>query len=298
MKRVLNCIFFPHISVLAVSLPLSALLLTHSLLNESSASAVAVVSYVASFYTLCIWCLRLPQIIGCLKRIKSSNRYIRTWRENTRLRVGISLSVSLLWNLAYALLQFALGVYHRSLWFFSFGFYYALLAAVRILLTLHTRKYSAGERMREELKKYRTCGIVLLISELALATMMLVTVKGHRSFVHHEIIVISMAAYTFTAFTLAVVNTVRYRKYNSPVYSASKIISLVAGCVSLIMLEDTMLATFSAGEISSHTRMLFLALTGGAVSVFFIFAAIYMITDANSKLKKLSVFGVDDGKQR
>ncbi len=295
LKRVLHHILFPHVAVMTAAVPIAAAFLVWAMLNKSSASPLAVASYVTAFYTLGIWCMRLPTLVTAVKSIKSSNKYIRIWHENTRLRVGLSLSASLLWNLAYSALQFALGVYYRSLWYFSFGFYYALLAAVRLSLAFHTRKYVAGERMREELRKYRACGIALLVMELALSAVMLVTIRGHRSVAHHEVVVIAMAAYTFTTFTLALVNTVRYRKYNSPVYSASKVISLVAGCVSLITLEDTMLATFSSGNMTPRSRVLFLALTGGAVSVFLILAAIRMIIGAADKLKHLPVNGEKDG---
>ena len=68
--------------------------------------------------------------------------------------------------------------------------------------------------------------------------------ERNRTFHHHEITTIALAAYTFTSLTFAIINTVKYRKYHSPVYSASKAISLASACVSLLTLESTMLTTF------------------------------------------------------
>ena len=96
-----------------------------------------------------------------------------------------------------------------------------------------------------------------------------------------------MAAYTFTSFTLAIINVVRYRKYNSPVFSASKVISLAAACVSMLTLESTMLTTFDDGTMDILSRRILLAASGGVVSVFIVAMAIYMIVQSGKKMKRL-----------
>ena len=92
-----------------------------------------------------------------------------------------------------------------------------------------------------------------------------------------------MAAYTFTSFTLAVVNMVKYRKYNSPVYSASKAISFAAACVSMLTLESTMLTTFGDGTMSMTGRRILLGVSGGVISAFSNAMAIYMIVQGTKK---------------
>jgi len=80
---------------------------------------------------------------------------------------------------------------------------------------------------------------------------------------------------------------VKYRKYNSPVYSASKVISLASACVSMLTLEATMLTTFGDGTMDAITRKIFLGCTGGAISVFVVVMAIYMIKQSSKQLKEL-----------
>ena len=140
--------------------------------------------------------------------------------------------------------------------------------------------------MKTELIKYRACGWIFLVMNLALSLMIFFMVYWNRTFVHHEITTIAMAAYTFTSFTMAVVNIVKYRKYNSPVYSASKVISLAAACVSLLTLESTMLTTFGQ-ENSVQFRQVMLAATGIAIVLFIIVMAIYMIVQSNKKLQAI-----------
>ena len=112
-------------------------------------------------------------------------------------------------------------------------------------------------------------------------------VYWNRTFEHHEITTITLAAYTFTTFTFAIINTVKYRKYNSPVLSAGKAVSLAAGAVSMLTLESTMLTTFNDGSMDLPSRKIMLGCTGAAVSVFIIVMAIYMIVQSNKKLKLL-----------
>ena len=140
--------------------------------------------------------------------------------------------------------------------------------------------------MRRELSRYRACGWIFLVMNLALALMIFFMVYWNRTFVHHEITTIAMAAYTFIAFTAAIVSIVKYRKYNSPVYSASKAISLASACVSMLTLESTMLTTWGEAESTSF-RQLMLALTGGVIVIFIVVMAIYMITAGNRGIRAL-----------
>ena len=141
--------------------------------------------------------------------------------------------------------------------------------------------------MQTELKKYRACGVVFLVMNLALVLIIFFMVYWNRSFEHHMITAIAMAAYTFTAFTVAIVNVVKYRKYNSPVFSASKAISLAAALVSMLTLESTMLTTFGDTTMTATAQKWMLGATGGAVSPPIVATAIYMIVVGSKKLKEL-----------
>lgn len=98
---------------------------------------------------------------------------------------------------------------------------------------------------------------------------------------------IAMAAYTFTAFTTAIVNIVRYKKYNSPVFSASKAISFAAACVSMLTLTSTLLTTFNDGTMTATSQKLMLGGVGFAVSGVVVIMAIAMIVKGTKKLKQL-----------
>jgi len=286
-KKLGKALLFPHIAIMIILIPIATVFLVYSMVFLGTESVIAIISYVLAAYTLTIWCFKIPYLIRFFKTFKDENKYARIWQDNTRLRVNVSLYGTLIYNTAYALLQLGMGFWHHTFWFYSLAGYYISLAVMRFFLVRHTSKHKPGEKMLDELKKYRACGIILLVMNLALALMIFFMVYWNRTFNHHEITTIALAAYTFTSLTLAIINTVKYRKYNSPVYSASKAISLVSATVSVLTLESTMLTTFNDGTMDLTTRRSMLGASGGVISVFIITMAIYMIVHGTKKIKLL-----------
>lgn len=295
LKKLGKALLFPHIAIMIILLPLSAVMLVGSMVFVGVKTVIAYISYILAAYTLTVWCFKIPALINFLKAFKKENKYARRWLDDTRLRVSVSLYGSFAWNSLYGIFQLWLGFYHHTFWFCSLGAYYICLAIMRFFLVRHTRKYAPGEKMQTEVVKYRACGIVFLVMNLALALIIFFMVYFNRTFEHHMITAIAMAAYTFTTFTVAIVNVVKYRKYNSPVFSASKVISLAAALVSMLTLESTMLTTFGDGTMTEITQKWMLGATGGAISVLIVATAIYMIVSGTRKLKEIKS-EVENGK--
>ena len=296
LKKLGKALLFPHIAIMILLVPIATVLLVGSMVFIGTESPVAIVSYVIAAYTLTVWCFKIPYLINFFKTFKNENKYARRWQDDTRLRVNVSLYGSLAWNALYGIFQLWLGFYHHTFWFYSLGAYYICLGVMRFFLARHTTRYAPGERMQTELKKYRACGIVFLVMNLALALIIFFMVYWNRTFEHHMITTIAMAAYTFTALTTAIINVIKYRKYNSPVFSASKAISLAAALVSMLTLESTMLTTFGDGTMTVVAQKWMLGATGGAISVLIVATAIYMIVIGTKKLKQLKS-EVKNGKQ-
>ena len=286
-KKLGKALLFPHIAIMIILIPIATVLLVGAMVFVGTESVIAIISYVLAAYTLTVWCFKIPYLIKYFKTFKDENKYARRWQDDTRLRVNVSLYGSLAWNALYGLFQLWLGFYHHTFWFYSLGAYYICLGVMRFFLARHTTRYAPGERMQTELVKYRACGIVFLLMNLALALIIFFMVYWNRTFQHHMITAIAMAAYTFTALTTAIINVIKYRKYNSPVFSASKAISLAAALVSMLTLESTMLTTFGDGTMTAIERKWMLGATGGVVSLLIVATAIYMIVVGTKKLKEL-----------
>lgn len=286
-NKIVKALLFPHIAIMIVLFPAATVFLIYSMVYVGTESVISYISYALAAYTLTVWCFKIPYLIQFFKIFRDKNKYARRWLDDANLRVNVSLYGSFLWNTAYAVFQLGLGLYHSTFWFYSMAGYYISLAVMRFFLVRHTSRHKPAEKMREELIKYRACGIVFLIMNLALSLMIFFMVYWNRTFNHHKITAITMAAYTFASLTMAIINVVKYRKYNSPVFSASKAIGLAAACVSMLTLEATMLTTFGNETMDLASRKIMLGASGGVISGFIIVMAIYMIVQSSKKLKTL-----------
>ena len=282
-KKIGLSLLYPHLAVIICLFPVAAAFLTLSLIYLGTESILAIISYLLAFYVLLVICFRVPNIINFFRCLKKENRYIQKWLNDVHWRMNISLYGSLIFNVAFAIFQLGLGFYHKSFWFCAMFAYYIMLSIMRFFLLNHTTTYKANVQKRLELKKYILCGWLLLIMNMVLAGIVFFVVFLERTFNHHMITTIAIAAYTFFTFTFAIINLIRYRKYNSPVYSAAKMIALIAGCVSMFTLETTMLTTFGSNE-GPWFRPLMLSLTGVAVIGFAITMSIIMIIKGSKQL--------------
>ncbi|MBQ5793210.1 MAG: hypothetical protein IIW17_04255 [Clostridia bacterium] len=285
-KKIGKALLFPHMAVMILLVPIATVLLVWSMMFLGTQSPVAIASYVIAAYTLTVWCFKIPYLIRFFKTFKQQNKLAKRWQEDARLRMNVSLYGTFAYNALYGVFQIWLGLRHGTFWFLSLGAYYICLAVMRLVLLLHTGRYAPGERMRTELKKYRATGWVFLIMNLALALIVFFMVYWNRTFEHHMITAIAMAAYTFLSFTLAILNVIKYKKYQSPVFSAAKAISFASACVSMLTLTSTMLTTFHDGSMDAFAQKLMLGCVGTAVVAIVTYIAIYMIVHSTKKLKE------------
>ena len=153
-KKFGKALLFPHIAIMIILIPIATVFLVYSMVFLGTESPVSIVSYVLAFYTLTVWCFRLPQLIRFFKTFKEENKYARRWQDDDRLRVNVSLYGSLIWNTAYAVFQLGLGFWHRTFWFCSMAGYYIALAVMRFFLVRHTSKHKPGEKMRPDTVGY------------------------------------------------------------------------------------------------------------------------------------------------
>ena len=289
-KKIGKSLLYPHPAALILLTPISIAFLVFSLVYFDTTNMLAIVSYLLAFYVLLVFCFKIPNIIAFFKKFKNENKYAKRYFSDVQVRINISLYGSLIWNIAFAIFQLWLGFKDNSLWFYSMFAYYVLLAVMRFFLLKHTRAYKPAEQAEIELKKYTFCGWMLLAMNLALSVIIFFIVYLNKTFEYHMIVTIALAAYTFFTFTFAIVNIVRYRKYNSAVYSAAKLISLISACVSMLTLETTMLTVFGEANSANFSRIM-LSLTGSAVSLFSIAMSIIVIVVGHKKLKKLRETG-------
>lgn len=97
---------------------------------------------------------------------------------------------------------------------------------MRFSLVRCTRR--AGADLPGEYRRYRFCGVLLVLMNAALAGVVVLVLHRGGRFRYSGFMIYAMAAYAFYATIAGVVNLVRYRRYNSPVLTASRAVSLAA----------------------------------------------------------------------
>lgn len=205
----------------------------------------------------------------------------------------------LIGNIAYAVGNIVLGLWSFSWWFITVGAYYAVLAVTRAaVLRIHRR---ADGDYAAEMFARRVTGILLVVLSVCIAGMNVLSIVKDRGTDYHEIVMIAIAAYTFTKITVAIVEMVRATRQPSPVVQTLRNLSLATAFVSVYSLQRSMLVSFpgmTAAEIQ-----LFNILTGTAVWLIVLLLGINLIggkytTMAKSKIAKATnkmVESVTDG---
>ncbi len=285
-RKILHRLLHPGAAVVILSVLAGAGLLVYAFVFAGDDNPVTYLSYVVSAYALLVLCFNLIPLLGKANRRVRQNRYVHQYLEDASFKMKVSLYTLLIINLLYAGVNAFSGIYYRSPWFGSLTAYYILLSVMRFSLVRYARHHEFGENKTAQWKRYRLCGLLLVLMNVALAGVVILVIRQNRGFEYAGLLIYVMAAYTFTITAMAVVNLVRYRKYHSPVMSAARVLNLVTALVSMLSLETAMLTQFG-GNDSPLFRRTMLATTGGAVCVLVVAVGAFMITRSTRQLKRL-----------
>ena len=114
----------------------------------------------------------------------------------SRLKIA---PTSACFNFAYAIGNVLLGVLSPSAWFVTVGVYYLIIGIVRAAALFNMKKNSSPTLLR-------FFGTSLIIVSLPLLVMVFLSAVKERRSRYHEILMITIALYTFTRITIAIIN--------------------------------------------------------------------------------------------
>ena len=285
-KRFLHRLLFPGAAVLLAGIMLSTGLLIYAFGFARGDEPLVYLAYGLSFYTLVAVCARIPRLVRGVSVRLHRNRCLHRYLTDFSFRTHVSLYLSLGINLLYAVMKLCLGVYYRSVWFGTFGVYYAQLTAMRFLLLRHLRWNSMGEQLAAEWRRYRLCGAILLPMTAALSGVVILVIESGEGFRYPGYLIYAVALYAFYAVTAAIVHVIRYRKYHSPVVRAAKAIHLASALVSMLSLETAMLSQFGGAD-QAEFRLVMTAATGAGVCLLILGMAVFMLIHGGRQLRSL-----------
>ena len=293
LKAVLKKIFFlPPLSTVLIAVP--SFIFVFVMLGIGDHSALAYIAYMLSAYAMVITITGLPGMIeairsgidnlALLRRIRSTALGGRLLGDDI-FRSEITLRGGLFINILYAVMNLISGIRYHSTWFIVLACYYVLSSAMRAVLVRYVHCKPVGQDIPAEFRRYRACGVILLLMNQALMGIIIDMVTQNRGFSYPGLMIYAMAMYTFYITISAAINVIKYRNHGSPVISAAKVISLTAALVSMLSLETAMLAQFGSDEAEFRRTML--GVSGGVVCSFVLAMAIYMIVRSTKQLRKL-----------
>lgn len=215
-----------------------------------------------------------------------NNPFVTRYFSDVTFKTHVSLRRSLIINLIYIILNAISAIVYQTHWFAIFAIYYLILALMRFLLIRYEGRHAIGSDHIGELKRARLCAYILMTVNLALTGAVLMMLFMDRRFEYQGYLIYAVALYTFYSTTTAIIGIIKYRKYNSPIMSVSKIIHLAAALVSMLFLETAMFAQFGANT-PKETQNLFIMLTGGGISIIVVVLSVYTIVHSSKEIKNL-----------
>lgn len=289
-KRKGKQLLFPPIWLMIVFVIFSTAALIWVFSNEMTENPVAYVIYVMSFYTLTVVCVRLHHILpDCYKKIKEKiykNKFGNRYMTDVQFKNHVSLYCSLSINILYIGTNAFSAYFYHTAWFGIFTVYYAIMAVMRFLLVRYINRNKLGEKRLLELKRARLCAMILTTLNLILSGAVLMILFQNRGFDYHGILIYVMAMYTFYETISAGIDLMKYRKYNNPILSTTKVIKMASALVSVLSLETAMFSQFGE-DMTLENQKLMIILTGAGISVIVVTMAMYMIVQTTKEIKRL-----------
>lgn len=169
-----------------------------------------------------------------------------------------SAILSLVINIIFGIYNIIVGVIMPSWWFLTAGTYYLILSVVRYFV-LRAKKSSINNFLKP------FTGIMLMVLSVPLAGMVILASVKDRGTDFHEIVMITIALYTFTKLTLAIINLVKSKRNTPERIKILRNISFADAFVAIFSLQRSMLVSFE-GMPANEIRIMNIV-TGSAVCV-------------------------------
>lgn len=201
--------------------------------------------------------------------------------SSQRYRIILSAAIAFALNLLYAIYHGVLGILNLSFWFIALSAFYGILAVMRFSAVLCERNHQKSPDNDTELFVMKLSGLLLVVLGVVLATVNYVSLSQNIAARHEEIMMITIATYTFYKITMAIVKAVRQRENPSPLLRTIRNIGYAEAAASVLTLQRSMLVSF--GAMSAGSIHFMNAVTGAAVCWFVLILGLSMIMKSKRK---------------
>lgn len=231
----------------------------------------------------------IKKITEKIDYITENNRTLNLVRYDKQRRLMMFTLGSLLINISYAIYNGVLGIVYGSYWFVTMFAYYILLSAMRFGAVIFDRKHGQNKNrksrknIKAEKRFVKFNGVMFVLMSFVLGGINLYISLKNTAQKQNEIIMISIAAFTFYKLTLAIINFVKTAKHSSLLEKTVRNISVADAIVSVYSLQRSMLVSFK-GMTQGEIKLMNI-LTGTGVFIIVFLMGIAMIGGFFSKSK-------------
>lgn len=162
--------------------------------------------------------------------------------------------------------------------------YYTVLSTMRLSAALCERKNRDTPSVDIEYFVMKLCGVLLILLNFILVAAIYISQSQHIATKYGEIVMITIAAYTFYKITITVIKAVKQRKNPSPLLSIIRSISYAEVVASVLTLQRSMLVSF--GEMNDTDIYTMNTLTGSSVCLFVLILGIVLIIRGSKRKEK------------
>lgn len=185
------------------------------------------------------------------------------------------LVFSFLINVLYVFYNGILGVINQSIWFIVMCAYYIILISMRFSIVLCEHKNKKTLSTDIEYFVMKLCGILLVLLSIVLAGVIYISLSQNVATKYGEIVMITIAAYTFYKITMMIIRAVKQHKNPSLLFLVIRNIGYAEVAASVLTLQRSMLVSF--GEMDIADIRLMNIWTGSVVWLFVLMLGIVMI---------------------
>ncbi len=201
-----------------------------------------------------------------------------------RITVEQTALLSLCINLAYGIYNFVTGLMTHTWWYITLGLYFTILGVIRFAVLQIKRKANDAS---DELFAKKFTGIMLTVLSVCLIGTVILSSVTERGVNHGIIAMITIATYSFTKVTMAIINLVKSKKNDSTAVKTLRSISFCDAFVSIASLQRSMLVTFPGTD--EQTILILNIFTGSAVCIIVFITGLELIEGRLYKLAKSKI---------
>lgn len=246
---------------------------------------LAAVTLTASCYYIIVHIRK--EIRETIKPAIAANPYTNRVTTDYRLRTILFAVPGMISNILFAVFNGVIGITSHSAWFGTLSAYYILLSIMRAGIVRQEKKIAVikekKEHMRRELSVYRRNSVLFIFMAVVLAGAVILLLNFQGGKTYPGFTIYAVAAYTFYKIIMSTIQMIKVGKRKSPLLSITRRIGYIDACVSVLILQTAMFASFANEE--EELIKLMNGITGTAVCVMVLALGIQGICSSKKMIK-------------